>query len=156
MAKPRRIIEAYYTDSSQVRRPLILMGRMEWDNLSTTTQQGTIVQYYVDKQLLTLNLYLWLIPDAQAASGAVHCIIDQQIPNFSAVTDQMAFPPEWSLTLEWGLAHQLSTGQPQAIIDRCKENWMFFENELVDWDVEDASTRFEPDQRGRFVGRRFS
>jgi hypothetical protein len=53
------------------------------------------------------------------------------------------------------LAHQLSTGQPQAIIDRCKENWQYFETMLEDWDVEDASTRFEPDQRGNFVGRRF-
>lgn len=156
MSKPRRIIEAYYEDSSHVRRPLIQASRMEWDTLSTTTGQGTITQFFVDKQLLTLNLYLWLVPDALSSQGIVHCIIDQQIPNFSSVTDIMAFPPEWALTLEWGLAHQISTGQPQAVVDRCKENWMYYEQELLDWDVEDASTRFEPDQRGQYIGRRFS
>lgn len=156
MTKPRRIIEAYYADQNQVRRPLNIMGRQEWDTLSTTSTQGTVTSYFVDKQLTTLNLYLWLIPDAQAASGTVHVILDQQIPNFAEVTDTMAFPPEWALTLEWGLAHQLSTGQPQAVIERCKENMAFYQDELENWDVEDASTVFQPDPLGLFAGRRFS
>jgi hypothetical protein len=67
----------------------------------------------------------------------------------------MAFPSEWALTLEWGLAHQISTGQPESVIERCESNWQYFEMALEDWDVEDASTRFEPDQRSQFVGRRF-
>lgn len=157
MTKPRRITEAYFVEpGSQTRRPLIIASRTDWDTFSTVTTQGTITQFYVDKQIQTLNLYLWNIPDAFAATGQVHVIIDQQIPNFASITDQMAFPPEWSLTLEWGLAHQLSTGQPQSVIDRCRENWMYYEAELCDWDVEDAPTRFEPDSRGLFVGRRFS
>src|SRR5271170_7488950 len=42
MTKPIRAFEGYYTDSNQNRRPVIQMGRSEWDMLSTTTQQGTI------------------------------------------------------------------------------------------------------------------
>lgn len=156
MAKPRRIIEAYYTDSNQTRRPLILMSRQEWDTLSTITNKGTVTSFFPDKQLATINLNLWLVPDAVAATGRVHCIVDEQIPNFALITDTMAFPPEWSLALEWGLAHQLSTGQPQSIIDRCKENAFYYQAELEDWDVEDAATMFQPDQRGQFVGRRFN
>jgi hypothetical protein len=157
MNKPRRIIEAYYTDNNAVRRPLIgPIGRQEWDTYSTITTQGTVTSFYIDKQLLTLNLYLWLTPDAQAATGQVHVIIDNQIGNFLQVTDQMAFPPEWALCLEWGLAYQISTGQPPSIVQVCRDNWQYFQTELDDWDVEDAGTRFEPDQRGRFVGRRFS
>jgi hypothetical protein len=156
MPKPRRVVEAYYADNNQNRRPLLPMSRNEWDTLSTITTQGTITGYFVDKQTLTLNVNLWLVPDSTAASGTVHLILDEQIPNFASVTDQMAFPPEWELTLEWGLAHQICTGQPQSVIDRCTQNAAFYQTELEEWDVEDASTSFQPDQRGQFVGRRFS
>jgi hypothetical protein len=155
MTKPRRVVEAYYTDNNQVRRPLIMMSRNEWDTLSTTTSQGTITSYYVDKQLSTLNVYLWEVPDAQGVTGIVHLILDLQIGNFAQVNDAMAFPPEWALTLEWGLAHQLSTGQPQAVIERCKENAAFYQYELENWDQEDASVFFQPDSLGLFTGRRF-
>jgi hypothetical protein len=156
MAKPRRITEAYYVDGvSQTRRPIIEISRNEWNSLSTTTNQGTITSFYVDKQLLTLDLYLWLVPDALAASGVLHVILDQQIGNFAMVTDTMAFPPEWSLALEWGLANQLATGQPDSVVQRCAGMAAFYQSELEDWDVEDADTSFQPDPLGLFAGRRF-
>lgn len=155
MTKPRRVIEGYYSDSNQDRRPLILMSRNEWDTLSTITSQGTITAFYPDKQQLSVNVNLWLVPDITAASGTVHLILDTQVGNFAQITDTMAFPPEWALTLEWGLANQLSTGQPASVIERCAMNAAFYQSELEDWDVEDASTSFQPDTRGQFVGRRF-
>jgi hypothetical protein len=156
MAKPRRVVEAYYADNNQNRRPLIAMARNDWDTLSTITTQGTVTGYFIDKQTTTLNVNLWLVPDATAVTGTVHLILDEQIPNFASVTDTMAFPPEWELTLEWGLAHQLTTGQPESVINRCKENMMYYQEELENWDVEDASTVFQPDSRGNFVGNRFA
>lgn len=154
IAKPRRVIEAYYVDNNQARRPLILMSRQEWDTLSTTTNQGTTTSVYPDKQLNFININLWLVPDATAVTGTVHLITDMQVGNFVQVTDTMAFPPEWALALEWGLANQLSTGQPQAVIDRCEKWATFYQSELEDWDVEDASTSFQMDTRF-YVQRRF-
>lgn len=157
ITKPRRVIEGYAIDqNSQARRPILPLSRNEWDFLSTTTQPGTINNYYVDKQLINLVVNLWLTPDTYAVGGQLHLILDLQVGNFAQVTDTMAFPAEWGLTLEWGLAHQLSTGQPPAIVERCRDNMQFYQEELENWDVEDASTSFQPDQRGQFVGRRFS
>jgi hypothetical protein len=155
MPKPRRCIEAYYSDFNQNRRPIILMSRNEWNTLSTTTNWGTVTAIWPDKQLTTLDIHVWLVPDASAASGRLHLILDRQIPNFSQVNDEMAFPPEWALTLMWGLADQISIGQPQAIIQLCKTNAQQYLSDLEDWDVEDASTYFQPDQRGQWTGRRF-
>lgn len=157
MTKPRRVIEAYFTDgSSQVRRPLISMSRNEWDTLATISTQGTITGYFPDKQQLTLNINLWMVPNANQATGIVHLILDQQIANFAQLNDSMQFPPEWQLALEWGLADQISAGQPKAIIELCKFNADKYITELEDWDVEDPSTRFTPDSRSLFVSRRFS
>lgn len=154
VAKPRRIIEAYYTDANSTRRPLGMISRNEWDTLSTTTQKGTIVSIWPDKQLSTINVNLWMTPDAQAATGSVHLVADLQIPNFSQLTDAMYFPSEWGLTLEWGLADQICTGMPQEIVDRCANKAMLYETALLNWDVEDASTIFQPDPRGGYPGKR--
>lgn len=144
-AKPRRAIEGYYTDVNKTKRPLLLLSRQEWDTLSTTTQPGTITAFWPDKQFNNVGINLWMTPDAQAATGAVHIIWDLQLPNFAMLTDTMVFPAEWALTLEWGLAGQLCTGQPQPVIDRCMLNAERYQQELEDWDVEDASTKFQPD-----------
>lgn len=154
IAKPRRIIEAYFTDINLTRRPLGIISRNEWDTLSTTTQQGTVVSIFPDKQLSTVICNLWMTPDALAATGAVHLIADLQIPNFSQLTDNMFFPSEWSLTMEWGLANQICTGMPQEIVDRCGMMSEKYETALLGWDVEDASTSFQPDPRGGYPGRR--
>jgi hypothetical protein len=75
--------------------------------------------------------------------------------NFTGVTDNMMFPPEWSIALEWLLADQLSVGQPIAVIGKCAANAKKYQEALENWDVEDADTIFQPDQRiyqnlGRF------
>lgn len=154
IAKPRRIIEAYYVDLNAARRPIDVVARNVWDTFSTVTSKGTVVAVYPDKQKDVINCNLWMTPDTQAATGAVHLIADLQIPNFSQLTDNMFFPAEWSLTLEWGLASQLCTGMPQEIVDRCERNHAMYEAALLGWDQEDGSTSFQPDPRGGYVGKR--
>jgi hypothetical protein len=157
MVKPRRVIEGYFVEpNSQARRPLIPMARSDWDALATISAQGTVTSYFPDKQQLTLNVNLWMVPNSTEAEGQCHLILDEQIGNFSNLTDTMNFPPEWQLTLEWGLADLISIGQPKAIIELCKFNAKMYREELEDWDVEDPSTTFTPDTRARFVGRRFT
>jgi hypothetical protein len=156
VAKPRRVIEAYFTDPfpAATRRPIDVVARNIWDTYSSTTQQGTIVAVYPDKQLNTIVCNMWQTPNAQAALGAVHLIVDLQIPNFSQLTDTMFFPSEWALCLEWGLADQICTGMPQEVVERCAVMSAKYETALTGWDVEDGSTTFQPDPRGGYVGKR--
>src|SRR5690349_10579390 len=49
MTKPLRIQQGYYLDNSGNRRPIYPLSWQEWMTLSTTTQQGQISQYFVDK-----------------------------------------------------------------------------------------------------------
>lgn len=155
MTKPIRAFEAYYTDVNANRRPLIPIGRSEWDMLSTTTQKGTITSFYVDKQQLSLNVNLWLNPDAQAATGKVHLIVTQQVSGPVTLVDTMNFPVEWFLALMWELAKQVCSGQPQTIVDRCTQMAEYHMSVLEDWDVEDASTTFTVDSRANLHQGRF-
>lgn len=150
ITKPLRVQQGYYLDTSSVRRPIYPLSWDEWLRLSTVTQQGAVTQYFVNKRATELDVSFWLTPDATAATGTAHLLIQQQVTNLVSLTDDMDFPQEWFMALRWGLADDWCTGQPQAVIDRCRERASSFRMALEDWDMEDTPTSFAPDQR--FVG----
>jgi hypothetical protein len=153
MTKPTRVIEGYYLDSTGNQRPLIPLAWNDWNRLSNKTQRGQINSYFVDKQSLQLNVWFWLTPDVTAATGTVQLLLQQQQPTVTSLTDTMVLPPEWGIWLHWGLADQICTGQPQAIMDRCEKKAALAFEALNDWDVEDAPTQMVPDQRGQQMSR---
>lgn len=155
MVKPPRVVDAWYEDLNHIRRPLIPLSWNEYTRLSQITQIGQINSYFVDKQQTQLSVFFWLVPDTTAATGLAHLLVQRQVINFATVTETMNFPIEWRIALRWGLADELATGQPQAIMDRCQQRSNQYRTMLEDWDVEDTSTRFAPDSRiyantGRF------
>lgn len=146
--KPLRVLQGYYVDASGNRRPIDPpLARQQYYRLSNVINQGAVTSYYVDKQQNTLNVYLWNTPDAQAATGTVHLIIQTQITNMISLTEAMSFPMEWFIYLQWALAEQLATGQPIAISSNCEKMAQRYRVALEGWDVEDADTRFTPDSR---------
>lgn len=146
--KPLRVLQGYYVDSSNNRRPIDPpLAREEYYRLSNVVNQGAITSYYVDKQQNTLNIYLWNTPDAEAALGTVHLIVQTQITQMVSLIDSLSFPQEWFLYLKWAFAEQKATGQPASVINRCEQMAARYRTALEGWDVEDASTRFVPDSR---------
>lgn len=149
ITKPLRALQGYYLDSTApanpIRRPLFPLSWNEWLTLSTTATQGPISQYFVDKQPTQLNISFWQTPDTTtAANGTAHLLLQQQVTNFTGLTDTMNFPIEWRLALMWGLADQMTTGKPQEVVARCAGMALRYKTALENWDVEDADTRFTP------------
>ena len=155
MTRPYRVEDAYFSDQNGIRRPLLPMARWDWDRLSQINNQGAINQYFVDKQLATLNIYLWNVPDATSALGTFHPVFRTQVTNFVAITDQIVFPTEWFMALRWGLCSDLCTGQPDAIVQRAQQNAEMYRQMLEGWDTEDAPTSIQPDPQGGFGRSRF-
>jgi hypothetical protein len=153
--RPMRVLQAVYQDVNNVRRPLIPLSRDEWTRLSLLQQNGAINSYFVDKQQTNLIFNIWYQPDATAATGTVRPIIQGQVTNFTGINDTMNFPIEWGLALTWGLADELSGGQPQTIMERCAQRAKMYKMEIENWDVEDASTMFTPDQRAAYAAGSF-
>src|SRR5271165_6039936 len=89
MTRPTRVIQGYFIDQNgQNRRPLDPpLSQQEYFTLSNVSTQGAISQYYTAKLVNTLNVYLWLTPDANAALGTAHLIIQQQVTNVVSLTD---------------------------------------------------------------------
>ena len=147
MTKPLRVIDGYYLDSSNNRRPLYSLAWADWIKLPQPTNGGAITQYFVDKQATQLVVKFWLTPDTTAATGVAHVLLQTQVTNPISLTETMAFPPEWKMYLHWGLADEFATGQPQSITQRCAQKAEVYKNKLLDWDVEDAPSSFAPDSR---------
>jgi hypothetical protein len=155
MPKPPRAIDAYYMDSNGIRRPLIPLSWNDYIRLSQVNTTGQINSYFVNKKQEELSVFFWLIPDATAATGTAHLLLQTQVTNFISVIETMNFPIEWRIALRWGLADELATGQPQAIMDRCQQRAISYRTMLEDWDVEDAPTRFSPDSRNQYSTGKF-
>ena len=160
MAKPMRVISGYYNDTSDptspTRRPIFPMSWADWLSLSNVATLGSISQYFEDKQQTLISVSFWNTPDSfTAANGTAQLLVQNQITNFTGITDTMNFPNEWYMALRWGLADEICTGQPMDIQQRCKMRADHFRTALEDWDVEDASTFFKPDSRGGNAGSRF-
>ena len=155
MPKPPRAIDAYYMDSNGIRRPLIPLSWNDYIRLSQVNTTGQINSYFVNKKQEELSVFFWLIPDATAATGTAHLLLQTQVTNFISVIETMNFPIEWRIALRWGLADELATGQPQSIMDRCQQRAISYRTMLEDWDVEDAPTRFSPDSRGQYSTGKF-
>ena len=154
MVKPMRAIEGYYLDASNNRTPLIQMSWNDYMRLSNVTSEGAINSFFVNKQATQLSVFFWLTPDATAATGTAHLLLQTKVTGPISVTETMNFPEEWRIALRWGLADEICTGQPQAIMDRCQQRAAVYRQMLEDWDVEDAPTRITPDERtGMYSGR---
>lgn len=142
IVKPLRVLEAYVKSASGIRRPLTPLAWADYVRLSQVNQTGQINSYFVDKQQSLLSVLFWPVPDAVAAAGTVHLVVQSQVINFIALNETINFPIEWRIALRWGLADEICTGQPQAIMDRCQQRATTYRAALEDWDVEDAPTRF--------------
>lgn len=155
MAKPMRVIQGYYLVDDN-RRPLTPLSWNDYLTLSQVTQPGAINSYFVNMQQTQMSVFFWETPDAtEAANGVGHVLLQAQVTTFTNLTETINFPDEWRIALRWGLADEISTGQPQAIMDRCSARATTFRTMLEDWDVEQAPTQFTPDTRSAYTGSSF-
>lgn len=149
MAKPSRILQAYILlTEGLVRRPLVSLSWDEWMRLSQVSgNQGQISSYFVNKQADLLTVTFWNTPNTEEALNTAHVLLQRQVDNPINLEADMMFPAEWRIALRWGLADDLATGQPDAIMTRCAQRAGAFREALEAWDVEDTVTRFSIDQR---------
>jgi len=148
MERPGQITMGYVLNTSNIRRPLVLISRHDWERLSQVTgNSGTINSFFADKQDTYVNLNIWPPPDSTEAANQAWFLMRTQATAPISLTSTTSFPQEWRIALRWGLADDICTGQPSEIMSRCNQKAALFRQALEDWDVEDADTRIGMDQR---------
>jgi hypothetical protein len=142
--KPTRVLEGWRVQASGVRTPLNLLAWNQYYNLGNLSTSGTPNSFFVDKQARNLAIHFWPVPDAVTALGTIELLLQEQAQAPTSLDETVAFPVEWYLALRWGLSDELATGQPAIIMERCANKAAAYRSALEDWDVEDASTLFQP------------
>lgn len=153
-SKPLRIQQGRIQTPTGETRPIDEISWDEWNRLPQLNR-GAVTAFLVDKQATQLIVRVWNTPDAQEALNSAIFLVQIQAPNPFNLEVNVSFPQEWRLALRWGLADDISTGQPDTIMARCAEKAKFYREELENWDVEDADTTFAPSYRGDYAARRF-
>lgn len=151
MRMPKRILQAFVLNPQGIQRPLVPLSWQEWMTLSQVTgNNSTISSYFVDKQATYLRVHFWNPPDATEAANTVVLLTQVAATEIFTLTQETGFPQEWRMALRWALADDISTGQPEAIMNRCKANALTYLEALENWDVEDVSTQFTVDSRNDY------
>jgi len=145
--KHMRVLQGRVETPAGLRRPLNSISWNEWNRLSNTGP-SSIVGYFVDKQANSLVVNFWNTPDTFEATNTVVLLVQTQAENPYNLESNVSFPQEWRIALRWGLADDICTGQPQAIMDRCAQRAQVYRQQLEDWDVEDTETTFAPSTQG--------
>lgn len=156
MVKPLRVVEAYVlVTSGGTKRPVKRISWEEWSRLSQINQQGQVVQVFVDKQRDYLGVNTWQLPDSSEVQNTLHLVIQGQVGNAVSLLDTVDFPVEWIMGLKWGLADEVCTGQPAAIVARCQQRAQMYRDALENWDIEGTPITFAPDPQGQYSGGKF-
>lgn len=140
--KNLRILQGRVQNASgQLLRILTSLSWNEWNTLPHD-QTGSVTGYFVDKQVTSLVVNTWPIPDDNEASNQAIFLVHTQAANPYNLESDVSFPQEWRIALRWGLADDICTGQPEAIMQRCQSRAEAFRSALEDWDIEDTEVRF--------------
>lgn len=138
--KNLRVIQGRIENANS-SRPIYSISWDEWNRLQKTTS-GCVTGYFVDKQTSSLVVHTWNTPDANEALNTMVLLVQTQAINPYNLMSDVMFPQEWRIALRWGLADDICTGQPQAIMDRCQQRAQTYKDQLENWDVEDTEVRF--------------
>lgn len=146
--RPNRIVKdsLYRRDINSNDQPITLIGKTEYDMLTAKTQAGKTIQISYMPYLVSGRLWTW--PTADLSTDTIRFSVERAIQDFDITTDTPDFPIEASVALYKNLAVLLAPGNGAA----SELAWLKPEAEqalddFLQWDRENASTRFQPDLR---------
>lgn len=151
--RPLKVIQGWYRNlqvTPNIDTPFMVVSKNEYNTLGSKFSTGTANTVFYDTKSLNGILYVFLTPDANAATNLELHLVAQMPLNDMTAADQLPdFPNEWMNTLVWNLADQLSLeyGVPMNTRQEINQRAATYRQLLNDWDVEVASTFFAPDFR---------
>ena len=149
MNRPLRVVNLLRRDTSNVDVPINMLSRNEFYNLPAKTQTGTPVNAYYDPQLDAGTLKLWPEPEDETLRFVL--TFQESLQDFDAAADNPDVPQEWFRALKWGLALELAPeyGVNPSLFQRIQLMAANSRLEVETFDREWASTKFQPNMRGR-------
>ena len=141
--RPQKIVYAYRRDKNDYDTEVSIIGEKEYKRQSNKGSDGPPVEIYYQPTLTTGILHVWPVDGGANWDKLIlscHFLPD----DFDSASDNPQFPIEWGNALTWGLAAELASehGVPEREQGRLWQTAEFKLNQLLDYDVENASVEF--------------
>ena len=145
ITKPLRIMDAFIRDTSDQDRTIEIRSLSEYEDLPDKTTDGPVTQMAVRPDNAYTEVYLWPQPDD--VSDVLVFWYHRPFDDFDASSDEPDFPQEWYLALGYGLAEHLGLtyGVPDRIQSKVAARAMYYKDEAMGWDQEQAALYIQPD-----------
>lgn len=147
VTKPLDIVEArFYNATAETETRMFRMSRQEYYDLPSKASEGTPTQYYPDRQLDLIHMYIWPVWD-DTTSDTIKVSVKTEVEDFDATSNTPDFPKEWYRALKFNLALEIA---PEYGIEPT-QNLMRLANEskfhAAAWDREHGSVYFGAERR---------
>ncbi len=146
--RPQKIVYAFRRDTSGLDTEVTPIGENEYQNLSDKDSKGPVTQIFHRSTLTNATIFTWPT-DGGSTFDKLILITQNLVDDFDSTSDNPEFPIEWSDALVYGLAWRLAPEYEVTIDERraIKSEAKEFLEDLLDYDVEDASVILAADVR---------
>lgn len=125
---------------------LTVYGKEDYDSLPNKLSSGAPTVFYYDPKQLHGDLFIWSAPTS--TTDFIKFTYYKPLAAYASASDQGDFPDEWGQALSYNLAVFAKPKFPGFVLDPIIGPMaMQLYNDLLDWDQEDASVKFEPGRR---------
>ncbi|MGB1214610.1 MAG: hypothetical protein ACPG4X_14695 [Pikeienuella sp.] len=148
--RPLRLIDAQRTDDADVDTPIIVFSHQEYQQTPNKTEDGKSNNIYYHPQRPQGVVYLW--PRPETAADRVRMTVELPIEDFDATSNTPDFPTEWLDALVYNLGARLipDYAVPADVASDVRMMAAELFDDVLNWDVEEASTYFQPDMSATF------
>jgi hypothetical protein len=147
--RPTEVLEVHRKNTSDdTWVELNRLSRADFNRLSDHDTTGTPVNYYFNNGRLDAELQIWPIADATFQSDyTLEVLLVKAFDDMDSASDDLAFPPEWTLAIVYGLAVILAPEYGVPIQDQqlLQQQAMIEKERVLSWDREHTSVFFEPE-----------
>ena len=146
--RPQKLLYLNRRSTSDIDTEMDMIGENEYRLLSTKGSGGPPNQAWYKPTLATGTLFVWPVDGGKTVDKVV--MQAQLLPDdFDVAGDDAEFPIEWANALIFQLAHDLA---PEYGVSEQAQRRLFLVaekklNDLLDYDIENASVRFALDGR---------
>ena len=135
--EPMSVIEASLRNESLNDRPLDIMARQEWSELSNKTYDGSVTQVYFDDRVTPPVLFTW--PESSQDFDVLVLWIKRVTETFTDAADNPDFPQQWFYPLATNLAvavgPKFGTPSTNNNFKEVKDQAVFWYNQAMNYDA---------------------
>lgn len=143
---PRKLVYQFRRDKHGLDTEIDRIGESEYHRLTDKDASGPPTQVYYRPGVGMGELFVW--PTDWGANGDRLELVTRVMPDdFDAAANSPDFPIEWGNTIVWGLAAELAAENGIPRLEQ-QNLWTISQmkfNEMLDYDVENASVVFSMD-----------